>query len=84
MKILLYETAPNLNIFHIVVINYVAYIGLYIYNYSDYLYYSLLSILVYCSGIYSVANKCKYARMEWNNNVHEKHVIARSYYLTWK
>ena len=22
--------------------------------------------------------------MEWNNNVHEKHVIARSYYLTWK
>ena len=22
--------------------------------------------------------------MEWNNNVHEKHVNARSYYLTWK
>ena len=22
--------------------------------------------------------------MELNNNVHEKHVIARSYYLTWK
>ena len=44
-----------------------------------------MSILVYCSNdIYSVANKCKYARMEWNNNVHEKHVIARSYYLTWK
>ena len=54
-------------------------------NYSEYLYNSLLSILVYCSNdIYSVANKCKYARMEWNNNVHEKHVIARSYYLTWK
>ena len=54
-------------------------------NYSDYLYNSLLSILVYCSNdIYSVANKCKYARMEWNNNVHEKHVIARYYYLTWK
>ena len=22
--------------------------------------------------------------MEWNNNVHEKHVIAKSCYLTWK
>ena len=22
--------------------------------------------------------------MKWNNNVHEKHVIAISYYLTWK
>ena len=44
-----------------------------------------MSILVYCSNdIYSVANKCKYARMEWNNNVHDKHVIDRSYYLTWK
>ena len=44
-----------------------------------------MSILVNCSNdIYSVANKCKYARMEWNNNVHEKHVIAISYYLTWK
>ena len=44
-----------------------------------------MSILVYCSNdIYSVANKYKYARMEWNNNVHEKHVIARYYYLTWK
>ena len=54
-------------------------------NYSDYLYNSLLSILVYCSNdIYSVANICKYARMECNNNVHEKHFIARSYYLTWK
>ena len=44
-----------------------------------------MSILVYYSNdIYSVSNTCKYARMICNNNVHEKHVIARYYYLSCK
>ena len=44
-----------------------------------------MSILLYCSrNIYSVYNTCKYVHMEWNYSVNKKHVIARSYYLTWK
>ena len=55
-------------------------------NYSDYLYNSLLSILVYCTkyiGYIQYLVHLKYTRMEWNNKAHENHVIAISYYLTW-
>ena len=54
------------------------------YNYSEYLYNSLINILLKCSkDICFESNNSKYARSEWNSIVKEKHCIARSYYLTW-
>ena len=53
-------------------------------NYSEYLYNSLINILLKCSkDICFESNNSKYARSEWNSIVKEKHCIARSYYLTW-